>query len=34
VLAFRFRGGHSGERLRVSWTDSRGEQRSDEAPIL
>lgn len=33
LLVFRFRGGEAGQRLRVTWTDSRGEQRSDEAVI-
>ena len=33
-LAFRFRGGATGDRLRVSWTDSKGESRSDEATIV
>ena len=31
LLSFRFRGGRPGERLRVSWTDNLGEQRSDDA---
>jgi sulfur-oxidizing protein SoxZ len=34
LLVFRFRGGQSGQRLRVSWTDSRGQRRSDDAPIV
>jgi sulfur-oxidizing protein SoxZ len=33
LLGFRFRGARSGQRLRVSWTDSRGAVRSDEALI-
>lgn len=33
LLVFRFRGGVAGQRLRVTWTDSRGEQRSGEAVI-
>ncbi len=32
-LAFRFRGGAKGDRLAVSWTDNRGESRSDEQRI-
>lgn len=34
VLAFRFAGAKAGERLRVSWVDSRGEVRSDDAVIV
>lgn len=30
LLAFRFAGAATGQRLRVAWTDSRGEQRADE----
>ncbi len=33
LLTFRFRGGTVGERIRVTWKDNRGEQRSDEALI-
>jgi sulfur-oxidizing protein SoxZ len=33
LLSFRFRGGAIGEPIRVTWRDSRGEQRSDEALI-
>jgi sulfur-oxidizing protein SoxZ len=33
LLSFRFRGGAVGEPIRVTWRDSRGEQRSDEALI-
>ena len=33
LLTFRFRGGVAGERIRVTWKDNRGEQRSDEALI-
>jgi sulfur-oxidizing protein SoxZ len=33
LLVFRFRGGEAGQRLRVTWTDSRDAQRSDEAVI-
>ena len=31
LLSFRFKGGRPGDRLRVSWTDNLGQQRSDEA---
>jgi sulfur-oxidizing protein SoxZ len=31
LLTFRFRGGAVGEPIRVTWRDSRGEQRSGEA---
>ena len=34
LLAFRFRGGAPGERLRATWTDNRGEQRSDDTAIV
>jgi sulfur-oxidizing protein SoxZ len=33
LLAFRLRGAEAGQRMRVAWTDSRGESRSDEAVI-
>lgn len=33
LLAFRFSGAAGGDRLRVSWTDSQGDARSDEAVI-
>ncbi|HEY6514286.1 MAG TPA: thiosulfate oxidation carrier complex protein SoxZ [Burkholderiaceae bacterium] len=33
LLVFRFDGAEVGQRLRVTWTDNRGEQRSDEAVI-
>ena len=33
LLAFRFSGAETGQRLRVAWTDSRGEVRADEATI-
>jgi sulfur-oxidizing protein SoxZ len=33
LLSFSFRGGQSGERIRVTWRDNTGEQRTDEAPI-
>jgi sulfur-oxidizing protein SoxZ len=32
-LQFSFKGGKPGDRISVSWTDSRGDKRSDEAPI-
>ena len=32
-LAFRFKGGAKGDRVAISWVDSRGDQRSDEATI-
>lgn len=32
-LAFKFAGGAKGDRLRLSWTDSKGETRSDEVDI-
>jgi sulfur-oxidizing protein SoxZ len=34
LLYFRFKGGGADETLRVMWTDTRGEHRSDEAKIL
>jgi sulfur-oxidizing protein SoxZ len=33
LLAFRVRGAQAGQRLRVAWTDNRGDSRSDEAVI-
>lgn len=33
LLTFRFRGGKPGDRIEASWTDSRGDQRSDAARI-
>jgi sulfur-oxidizing protein SoxZ len=30
LLTFRFRGGASGDRIDVTWTDSQGDHRSDE----
>jgi sulfur-oxidizing protein SoxZ len=33
LIVFRFRGGEAGQLLRVTWTDSRGEQRSGQAVI-
>ncbi|HEX4596717.1 MAG TPA: thiosulfate oxidation carrier complex protein SoxZ [Burkholderiaceae bacterium] len=32
-LAFRFKGGQVGDRVTVSWVDSKGDRRSDEATI-
>jgi len=32
-LSFRFRGGAKGDVVRVTWTDSRGDSRTDEAVI-
>jgi sulfur-oxidizing protein SoxZ len=32
-LAFKFKGGHKGEKLRVSWTDNTGDSRTDEVAI-
>jgi sulfur-oxidizing protein SoxZ len=32
-LAFRFKGGSKGDPVRVTWLDSKGETRSDEAMI-
>ncbi len=32
-LAFKFRGGAKGDRVRVTWTDSKGDSRSDEAVV-
>jgi len=32
-LAFRFQGGQPGDQLSVTWKDSEGEQRTDEAEI-
>jgi sulfur-oxidizing protein SoxZ len=34
LLYFRFKGGRPDDTIRVVWTDSRGERRSDEAKIL
>jgi sulfur-oxidizing protein SoxZ len=33
LLTFRFSGASPGQRLRVAWTDSRGDTRVDEAVI-
>ena len=32
-LSFRFRGAAKGEKIRISWTDSKGDSRTDEATI-
>ena len=32
-LSFRFSGGKVGDKVVITWTDSRGEKRSDEATI-
>ena len=32
-LGFRFKGGAKGDKVRVTWTDNKGEQRTDEAAI-
>ncbi|MBU0621762.1 MAG: thiosulfate oxidation carrier complex protein SoxZ [Gammaproteobacteria bacterium] len=32
-LVFRFKGGKAGDKLSLSWTDNRGEKRTDEAEI-
>ncbi len=32
-LEFRFSGGKAGEKVQVTWTDNRGEKRTDEAVI-
>ena len=32
-LSFRFRGGAKGDRITITWTDSRGEKRTDVATI-
>jgi sulfur-oxidizing protein SoxZ len=32
-LAFKFKGGDKGEKVVVSWTDSKGDTRSDEGVI-
>jgi len=34
LLSFRFRGGRPGDRIRVSWVDSAGVRRADEATIV
>jgi sulfur-oxidizing protein SoxZ len=32
-LAFRFKGGRQGDRVSVSWVDTQGDKRTDEATI-
>jgi sulfur-oxidizing protein SoxZ len=32
-LEFNFKGGQKGEKIQVTWTDNKGEKRSDEATI-
>lgn len=32
-LSFKFRGGVKGDKVSVTWTDNKGDQRSDEAAI-
>ncbi|MSQ60892.1 MAG: thiosulfate oxidation carrier complex protein SoxZ [Betaproteobacteria bacterium] len=32
-IAFKFKGGVKGEKVKVSWTDNRGDSRSDEVVI-
>jgi sulfur-oxidizing protein SoxZ len=32
-LEFSFKGGQKGERIQVTWTDNKGEKRTDEAII-
>ena len=32
-LEFNFKGGQKGERIQVTWTDNKGEKRTDESTI-
>ena len=32
-LSFKFKGGAKGDKVQITWTDNRGEKRSDEAVI-
>jgi sulfur-oxidizing protein SoxZ len=32
-LAFKFKGGAKGEKIQVTWTDNRGDKRTEEAVI-
>ncbi len=32
-LGFKFKGGAKGEKLTITWTDNKGEKRTDEATI-
>lgn len=33
-LAFRFKGGAKGDKVRITWVDSKGDSRSDETTVL
>ena len=32
-LSFKFKGGAKGDKVQITWTDNRGEKRTDEATI-
>jgi sulfur-oxidizing protein SoxZ len=32
-LSFRFKGGAKGDKIQITWTDNRGDKRTDEAVI-
>ena len=32
-LSFRFKGGKAGEKVAITWTDNKGDKRTDEATI-
>jgi sulfur-oxidizing protein SoxZ len=32
-LSFKFKGGAKGDKVQITWTDSRGDKRTDEAVI-
>ena len=32
-LAFKFKGGAKGEKVQITWTDNKGDKRTDEATI-
>jgi sulfur-oxidizing protein SoxZ len=32
-LSFKFKGGAKGDKVQITWTDNRGEKRTDEAVI-
>ena len=32
-LSFKFKGGAKGDKIQITWTDNRGEKRTDEAVI-
>lgn len=32
-LSFKFKGGNKGEKITVTWTDNKGDKRTDEATI-